>query len=113
MTQPPGTPRRELDCCQEERTTDAVHRRFADDATVIIPRVHWPCTTRRALTMDLVEGQQPARGLTPRRREGAATRSPAGRRGPRGGPRGPRGQGLPAHDTAGRPLPAEPAPGGG
>ncbi|MFF7643946.1 AarF/UbiB family protein [Streptomyces canus] len=70
---------RELDFRQEARTARALRRHFADDDTVVIPRVHEPWTTRRVLTMDLIEGQPPApaaelrrTGLDPQLGAGAA-----------------------------------------
>ncbi|WP_181646955.1 AarF/ABC1/UbiB kinase family protein [Streptomyces sp. WAC00263] len=51
---------RELDFHREARTAQALRRHFADDDTVVIPRVHEPWTTRRVLTMDLIEGQPTA-----------------------------------------------------
>lgn len=51
--------RRELDFRGEARTAQAVGRMFADDPRVVIPEVDFERTTRRVLTMDLVEGVHP------------------------------------------------------
>ena len=50
---------RELDFRLEAKTAQRVRELFADDETVIIPAVDWERTTRRVLTMDLVEGVRP------------------------------------------------------
>ncbi|MFZ5850087.1 MAG: ABC1 kinase family protein [Actinomycetota bacterium] len=66
--------RRELDFRREARTADNLRRMFGDDPEVVVPRVHWQLTTRRVLTMDLVQGERPApaaelsrQGLDPHR----------------------------------------------
>ena len=51
---------RELDFRLEAKTAQRVRELFADDPTVFIPAVDWERTTRRVLTMDLVEGVRPA-----------------------------------------------------
>jgi ubiquinone biosynthesis protein len=52
--------RRELDFRLEGRTAQRVRELHAGDPTVVIPAVDWERTTRRVLTMDLVEGVRPA-----------------------------------------------------
>ncbi len=51
---------RELDFRLEAKTAQRVRELFADDPTVFIPGVDWERTTRRVLTMDIVEGARPA-----------------------------------------------------
>ena len=51
--------RRELDFRGEARTAQAVGRMFAQDPDVVIPEVDFERTTRRVLTMDLIEGIHP------------------------------------------------------
>lgn len=51
--------RRELDFRGEARTAQAVGRMFLDDPDVVIPEVDFERTTRRVLTMDLIEGVHP------------------------------------------------------
>jgi ubiquinone biosynthesis protein len=46
----------ELDLRNEGRVADRFARDFADDPRVVVPRVVWPCTTRRVLTTEYVEG---------------------------------------------------------
>ncbi|MFF4567324.1 ABC1 kinase family protein [Streptomyces sp. NPDC001435] len=52
--------RRELDFRREASTAQELRRHFADEDSVIIPRVHERWTARRVLTMDLLHGQRPA-----------------------------------------------------
>lgn len=47
---------RECDLRIEGRTADRLGNDFADDPVVIVPRVIWPRTTRRVLTMEYVQG---------------------------------------------------------
>ncbi len=56
--------RRELDFRGEARTAQAVARMFADDDDVVIPEVDTTRTTRRVLTMDLIEGVHPTSAQT-------------------------------------------------
>jgi aarF domain-containing kinase len=46
----------ELDFVHESENADTMRRNFADDASLIIPEVYREFTTRRVLTMELVEG---------------------------------------------------------
>lgn len=64
--------RRELDFRNEARTSEAVARAFATNDDVVIPRVYWPLTTARVLTMELVSGRR----LAPRDELGAAGLDP-------------------------------------
>jgi len=47
---------RELDFSREGRTIDRFVNNFKDDPTVLIPRVHWPVSGERVLTLDYVSG---------------------------------------------------------
>ncbi len=44
----------ELDLAREGRMAEAIARDLADDARVVIPRVHWAATNARALALDYV-----------------------------------------------------------
>lgn len=64
--------RRELDFRVEGQAGDAARRGHVGDERVVVPVVHWTHTSRRVLTLDLVEGVPPgspgemrARGLDP------------------------------------------------
>jgi predicted unusual protein kinase regulating ubiquinone biosynthesis (AarF/ABC1/UbiB family) len=46
----------ELDYLHEAGNLERFHRLFADDASVVIPRLHRSLTTARVLTMEYVEG---------------------------------------------------------
>jgi ubiquinone biosynthesis protein len=48
--------RRELDFIHEGQNADICRRNFADDRTVVIPRVYWDHTTRRLLVLELFTG---------------------------------------------------------
>jgi ubiquinone biosynthesis protein len=48
--------RREQDLAREGRTIDRFRQNFAGDETVLVPRVHWDCTTAAVLTMEFVDG---------------------------------------------------------
>ncbi len=48
--------RRELDFIHEGQNADICRRNFADDRTVVIPRIYWDHTTRRLLVMELFTG---------------------------------------------------------
>jgi ubiquinone biosynthesis protein len=50
------TLRQELDYEQEGRNADAFRRRFAGNRDVVIPKISWPQTTRRVLTMQRLSG---------------------------------------------------------
>lgn len=52
--------RRELDFRREARTAERVGELFADDESVVVPAVDWERTSRRVLTMELLEGARPA-----------------------------------------------------
>ncbi len=51
-----ATLRDELDYQREGRNADRFRHNFADDPTVVIPRVHWACTTRRVLVLEEIQG---------------------------------------------------------
>jgi ubiquinone biosynthesis protein len=64
--------RRELQFSREGRTMDEFRRRFANDATLVIPQVYWDRTSDAVLTIDFVDGCRindraglAARGLSP------------------------------------------------
>jgi predicted unusual protein kinase regulating ubiquinone biosynthesis (AarF/ABC1/UbiB family) len=46
----------ELDFLNEARNADTVRANFASDSSVVVPQVYHTLTTRRVLTMELVEG---------------------------------------------------------
>lgn len=46
----------ELDFLNEARNADTIRRNFASDSNVVIPRIYHELTSRRVLTMELVEG---------------------------------------------------------
>ncbi len=48
--------RLELDYDQEAKNTDRMRRNFAQDSSVVIPRVYWEYTTARILTEEFIEG---------------------------------------------------------
>jgi len=50
------TLRNELDYVREGRNAERLGRAFANDPSVWIPRVHWPHTTTRVLTLERVGG---------------------------------------------------------
>ena len=52
--------RRELDFRREARTSERLRGLLADEDGIVVPAVHWPLTTARVLTTDLVDGLHPA-----------------------------------------------------
>lgn len=50
------TLRGELDYEQEGRNADAFRRQFVGNSGILIPRIHWPQTTGRVLTMQRLSG---------------------------------------------------------
>ncbi|HVP58346.1 MAG TPA: AarF/UbiB family protein [bacterium] len=46
----------ELDYTQEGHSLDHFRSAFADDPSIVFPRVYWDQTTSRVLTMDLIDG---------------------------------------------------------
>jgi len=52
--------RRELDFIHEGQNADICRRNFADDRTVVIPRIYWDYTTRRLLVLELFSGVKAA-----------------------------------------------------
>ena len=48
--------RQELDYTLEARNMERLARNFSDDDMVYVPRVYWDFTSRRVLTMELIEG---------------------------------------------------------
>ena len=50
--------RQELDYLHEARNAERFRRDFAGSETVVVPRVHWPYTTGRLLTLDRLDGVQ-------------------------------------------------------
>lgn len=48
--------RSELDYTQEGRWLDRFRSAFADDSSIVFPKVYWDHTTGRVLTMDFIEG---------------------------------------------------------
>jgi len=46
----------ELDYTLEGRNADAMARHFASSQEVVIPKVHWPLTTAKVLTMEYIDG---------------------------------------------------------
>jgi len=52
------TIRKELDYTLEGRNADRFSRNFEGDETVYIPGVYWEFTTKKVLTMELVEGKK-------------------------------------------------------
>ncbi|HET6485136.1 MAG TPA: AarF/UbiB family protein, partial [Spirochaetia bacterium] len=48
--------RAELDYAREGRSLDRFRTAFADDPSLVIPRVYWDRTTSRVLTMDFIDG---------------------------------------------------------
>lgn len=47
---------REVDLLHEGRSTDRFRRYFADDPKIHFPLVYWPTSTRRVLTLELIQG---------------------------------------------------------
>lgn len=47
----------ELDYAQEAESADLFRRIFADDAEIVIPKVHHSLTTKRVITAEFIEGQ--------------------------------------------------------
>jgi ubiquinone biosynthesis protein len=50
--------RQELDYGQEARNAETFRRNFADSETVVVPRVCWPYSTKRVLTLEELTGIQ-------------------------------------------------------
>jgi ubiquinone biosynthesis protein len=50
------TVRREMNFSREGRTIEEFARFFRNDATLVVPKVHWDLTAEAVLTMDFVEG---------------------------------------------------------
>jgi ubiquinone biosynthesis protein len=50
--------RLELDFIHEGQNADICRRNFADDKSVVIPKIHWDYTTRRLLVLDLLTGMK-------------------------------------------------------
>ncbi len=50
------TIRREVNFSREGRTVEEFSRYFRNDATLVIPKVHWDLTAEAVLTMDFIEG---------------------------------------------------------
>ncbi|MBM3331773.1 AarF/ABC1/UbiB kinase family protein [candidate division WOR-3 bacterium] len=48
--------RLELDFVHEGQNADICRRNFVDDPSVIVPKIHWNCTTSRLLVLDLFTG---------------------------------------------------------
>ncbi len=48
--------KRELDYLIEAKNIEIFHDNFKDDKTIVIPKVHWECTTSRVLTMQFIDG---------------------------------------------------------
>jgi len=51
--------RLELDFVREGQNADICRRHFADDASVVIPKIYWNYTTPRLLVQDLLVGMKP------------------------------------------------------
>ncbi|WP_280769559.1 ABC1 kinase family protein [Salipaludibacillus daqingensis] len=49
--------RRELDYTIEGRNADRVRKQTADNKHIYIPEVDWTCTTRKVMTMELIDGK--------------------------------------------------------
>ncbi|SES00936.1 ABC1 kinase family protein [Salisediminibacterium halotolerans] len=49
--------RRELDYTIEGRNTDRIRQQTADNPNVYIPEIDWTCTTKKVLTMELIDGK--------------------------------------------------------
>lgn len=64
--------RRELDFRNEGYVAEVVRRGLGADEGVVIPRVHWDLSSRRVLTMDLIQGRR----LAPRAELEAAGLNP-------------------------------------
>lgn len=50
------TIRLEQDFTREGRVIERFAHNFRDSATIVIPRVHWACTSRAVLTLDYIDG---------------------------------------------------------
>ncbi len=50
------TIRREMNFSREGRTVEEFSRFFRNDATLVIPKVHWELSAEAVLTMDFIEG---------------------------------------------------------
>ncbi|MBX3374846.1 MAG: AarF/ABC1/UbiB kinase family protein [Phycisphaeraceae bacterium] len=48
---------REIDLVHEGRVTDRFRKNFEDDPRIRFPKVHWPGTTRRVLTLERISGR--------------------------------------------------------
>ncbi|GAE93954.1 ubiquinone biosynthesis monooxygenase UbiB [Gracilibacillus boraciitolerans JCM 21714] len=46
----------ELDFINEGRNADLMARQFSDDKDLIIPKIYWPYSTKKVLTMEFIEG---------------------------------------------------------
>jgi len=46
----------ELDYVKEAKNAEKIKQMFADDERMYVPRIYWPHTTRKVLTMEFVEG---------------------------------------------------------
>ncbi|WP_416147262.1 ABC1 kinase family protein [Salipaludibacillus sp. HK11] len=49
--------RRELDYTIEGRNADRVRKQTADNPSIYIPEVDWSCTSRKVMTMELIDGK--------------------------------------------------------
>lgn len=48
--------RNELNYLKEGRNADKISEQFANDETIYIPKIHWNYTTKKILTMEMIQG---------------------------------------------------------